>query len=305
MGIRWLAKLLHMESEVLSATGDPAGAMSSLLDAVHLGSDLPRGGLIIDALVSRAVEAIGVSHAWEIIDRLDADSARALARRAEDIYRRHWPFAETIEDERRLQHRELLEYLLGSLWKYVIAGVYSTHQGGWSAFIGTLMRLLPASRESLLADHKRYMDAEVALARMPFSKAVQQQEARGKLVRYYMSFGARSQARVHVDNGATQKAFLAVALALRAYQLDHGEYPSDLSDLVPDYLGAVPNDPFAADAPLRYRIDGDRYILHSIGPDGVDDGGTAIFDPDNPFGPWSQHQAHANSRGDIVAGVNR
>ncbi len=163
----------------------------------------------------------------------------------------------------------------------------------------------PTSPQDLLADHKRYMDAQVALARMPFSKAVQQPRIRGKLVRCYTLLGARSQARVHVDNSATQKALLAVGLALRAYRLDHGAYPAGLSDLVPDYLDAVPNDPFAEDVPLRYRIDGDRYILYSVGPDGVDDGGMAIFDPNNPFGPWSQHQAFVNSKGDIVAGVNR
>ncbi len=325
-GCRRLAQLLRMESELRSAEGDPAGAMSSLLDAIHLGSDLPRGGLVIDSLVGRAVEAIGLSQSGEIIDRLDAESARTLARRAESSYRRSWSFAETIEDERRVEHRQLLQYCLNPLWKYIVAGVYTTDQG-WLAFMGAMMRLLPRNREALFLDHERYVDSQVTLARMPFSKAQQQPEVRGKLITYYMGFDARSEPRVAVDNGATQKAFLAVALTLRAYWLDHGAYPDDLSYLVPDYLSAVPNDPFAGDAPLRYRIEGERYMLYSIGPDGVDDGGTPISTkpaprtntarsrshltvvvvpaPNEPMGPGYQHRVHADSKGDIVAGVNR
>lgn len=73
---------------------------------------------------------------------------------------------------------------------------------------------------------------------------------------------------------------------------------------MPEYLSAIPQDPFAEDAPLRYRIEGDRYVLYSIGPDGMDDGGTAIFDPDATFAPRAQYRVRANSKGDIVTGVN-
>jgi hypothetical protein len=37
---------------------------------------------------------------------------------------------------------------------------------------------------------------------------------------------------------------LIVQLAARAYELDKGKLPANLSDLVPDYLKAVPQDPF-------------------------------------------------------------
>jgi type II secretory pathway pseudopilin PulG len=139
---------------------------------------------------------------------------------------------------------------------------------------------------------------------MPFSVAEQQPEVAGNYVSRCHGAIMRSRARAQIENGMTQKALLTAALALRAYRLDNGAYPGDLRDLVPDYLGAVPQDPFAGDAALRYRIDGDRYILYSIGPDGVDDGGTAIFSTDLVFGPKSEYRVHPNSKGDIVAGVN-
>jgi hypothetical protein len=35
-----------------------------------------------------------------------------------------------------------------------------------------------------------------------------------------------------------------INLAARAYELDKGKPPESLADLVPDYLKAVPQDPF-------------------------------------------------------------
>jgi len=299
---RQMAKLLQMESEVLSAKGDPAGAMNSLLDAVHLGTDLPRGGLIIDALIGHAVVLIGLSRSWRIIDQLGADAAGTLASRAESIYSRSWPFAETLLDEKRLWLANLSEQC-DFRWRFALA-----RQCAFPGLVGLLrafVHILPLSRAAVLADFERCVDEHIILARMPYSVACEQPEPTGNYVsRNLLTFGAQSTTQVTVSSGITQKAFLATELALRAYRLDHGAYPGDLSDLVPDYLGAVPQDPSAADAPLRYQIDGDRYILYSIGPDGVDDGGTAIFDPNATYAPRSQYRVHPKSKGDIVAGVN-
>jgi hypothetical protein len=45
-----------------------------------------------------------------------------------------------------------------------------------------------------------------------------------------------------------------------------------LSQLVPDYIDALPEDPFGAPS-LTYRREGDSYQLYSIGANGKDDGG--------------------------------
>jgi hypothetical protein len=66
----------------------------------------------------------------------------------------------------------------------------------------------------------------------------------------------------------------AVAFAIRLYELDHGRRPSELLELVPDYLNAIPIDPFSATGePIRYRPDAERAILYSIGRNGTDDRG--------------------------------
>ena len=84
---------------------------------------------------------------------------------------------------------------------------------------------------------------------------------------------------------------------------------ADLAELVPGYLSTVPADPFGGGEPLRYKRVENSYLLWSIGPDGVDDGGKPVTGPvraarfpaDKPRLPFLS----ADSKGDYVAGWNR
>ena len=62
------------------------------------------------------------------------------------------------------------------------------------------------------------------------------------------------------------------SLATERYRLAEGRLPGKLADLVPEYLDAVPEDPFDGQ-PLRYRRREKGYVIYSIGKDGVDGGG--------------------------------
>lgn len=62
------------------------------------------------------------------------------------------------------------------------------------------------------------------------------------------------------------------ALATERFRHKLGRLPTALSELIPDYLPKVPEDPYDG-APLRYRTLPTGYVLYSIGEDGHDDGG--------------------------------
>ena len=64
------------------------------------------------------------------------------------------------------------------------------------------------------------------------------------------------------------------ALAVERYRLARGKLPEALGQLVPDYLPAVPEDPFDG-TPLRYRRTERGFVVYSVGEDGNDDGGKA------------------------------
>jgi hypothetical protein len=63
------------------------------------------------------------------------------------------------------------------------------------------------------------------------------------------------------------------ALAIERFRRAHsGEAPAILSALVPDYLAAVPLDPFSGQ-PLGYRRSAEDYVVYSIAQNHADDGG--------------------------------
>jgi len=62
------------------------------------------------------------------------------------------------------------------------------------------------------------------------------------------------------------------AVAIERYRLTNGNLPSQLSDLVPTFLPAVPNDPFDG-KPLRYKMLTKGYVVYSVGDDREDNGG--------------------------------
>ena len=71
-----------------------------------------------------------------------------------------------------------------------------------------------------------------------------------------------------------------VGLALQRFHQEHGDYPGSLSELVPQHLASLPEDPFVrGSGGLKYLgglARGQRRLLYSVGPDGVDQGGLSM-----------------------------
>jgi hypothetical protein len=79
---------------------------------------------------------------------------------------------------------------------------------------------------------------------------------------------------------------LQLELALRMYMQQHERYPKALDELAPNTLATLPLDPFSG-KPFLYRMSGNSYVLYSVGPNGIDDGGvlaSSITDGDQMFG---------------------
>ena len=70
---------------------------------------------------------------------------------------------------------------------------------------------------------------------------------------------------------------VTVAIGLELYRRRTGYWPTELPELVPDLLPAVPVDRFDGN-PLRYRVIDGMPLVYSIGSDGKDDGGRAPQD---------------------------
>ncbi|MEA3403051.1 MAG: hypothetical protein U9R79_17550 [Armatimonadota bacterium] len=76
-----------------------------------------------------------------------------------------------------------------------------------------------------------------------------------------------------------------VALALKVYRQEHGEYPANISQLQAAVDYDLPPEVFTG-KPLHYRRDGDGFVVWSLGKDLDDDGGHG---PREPGYDWDDH----------------
>jgi len=102
----------------------------------------------------------------------------------------------------------------------------------------------------------------------------------------------------------SERQMTLAAIALKRFQLRHGNLPSNLEALVPDLLAAVSYDYMSA-KPLGYRSGSDgSYVIYSVGEDGQDDGGDPKPPPGQPSGLWTGRDAvwpsPANEREDAA-----
>ena len=87
---------------------------------------------------------------------------------------------------------------------------------------------------------------------------------------------APSQERTFVlhHRGLANARMAALALAIRAYEVDSGRRPERLDELVGNYIPAIPDDPFAEEGVrLSYLPNAKRPILYSFNEDCIDNGG--------------------------------
>jgi len=74
------------------------------------------------------------------------------------------------------------------------------------------------------------------------------------------------------DYRNTESELLRLAACLTAHRAEMGEYPVTLNALLPNVLANLPVDIYR-DRPFVYRRTKSGYLLYSLGPNGIDDGG--------------------------------
>jgi hypothetical protein len=76
-------------------------------------------------------------------------------------------------------------------------------------------------------------------------------------------------------NSIAHTRMAAIALSIRLFELDHGRLPHGLAELAPDYLTALPVDPFSPhDEPICWSTTATAILLYHRGENGVDDRGS-------------------------------
>ncbi len=128
-------------------------------------------------------------------------------------------------------------------------------------------------RPSFLADHAaylEYMDESVRIFQSPYSHEDRKELATGKYRLSSILMPAVWRIKeIHLETAARMRITQS-GLALVEHKQVHGAFPPTLDAL--GLQGLV--DPFI-DQPLRYRADGDGFVVYSVGKDLKDNGGSA------------------------------
>lgn len=297
--LREMARAKSIERKTYEMRGDWNGAMQSRIDTIQMGNDMAHGGALIAGLVGLAIQAIGRNDPWSGVEHLNARQARAAAQRLETIYARRITYAENMGEEKWGALLQLQELFKSPTWRDI------SQLTDKKLSLAERAQALMIPKQTIVDNVVARYSAIIANARLPLLKHKILPPAADPFSRILIPVSdllPKAYARNDAGN-----ALLLTALALRAYKIEHKNYPATLRVLVPAYLKRIPADPFGGGESLRYKRAGSCYVLWSIGPDGIDNGGVAI---QSTFKSKSGRMSRLpsvtfDSKGDYVAGRNR
>ncbi len=290
-----LSNALRVESDVRAAQGDWKGAAQSALEGLQFGIKTQNG-----ESSTRQLKVLQT--------HFDANFCRSAARRIFQWHTQRRPLWQQIQHQKYFYQLMLLDVLRQRDWADQIF-----RQLGAPASYSDLLPVQFKGKKRLFNELTRYFDARIAAAKKPYATAPSVARPAGVLG-MWMERRSMDDANARFNNAATETrtALLIVALALRAYHLESGAYPATLSQLTPNTLPQIPSDPFGGGEGLRYKKQGNNFVLWSIGPDKKDDGGVPVGSNAGPgltrqdvFGDEAENEVEMPYKGDWVHGKNR
>lgn len=278
--LRQGVRLLLAEAVVAALDGDADLAFEALMACVSVQQPLRGENLIISQLVRAACNGIAVGGFISTLGAADYTDAQ-LAALQQAFLREHDPdaFTDALITERvfALEAFEdpasaLTEVGVGRSWMdEVIPGSYTAliqtaNALGWFAgdreeYLQNISDMIEASRLPYLESRPFFSEIESRMNNQSLLPSLNSMLL-GGLSRVPESMAAND-ARLNIGN---------TAAAIERYRLAAGALPAQLSDLASAHVNATLTDPFDGQT-LRYRREGDGYVLYSIGPNSVDDGG--------------------------------
>jgi len=299
-GVGWAGESMAAKTDTLKLQGEWAPASDNGIDAVQMGVRTLNGGSELSEIATEAIMAETRDSLQDVPQHLNSVQAMAAVRRIEsiDVCRPLYP---DILRHVKVWYQGLLAQEMNSTaWRdkseywQVESSQFTAHDQ---------LELETMSKPRLMDKYTAWMDAQILMATRPYPSGPRRPQPSDHLTQVlatiYKPWG--------YDNWLCDLRLLELRLALGAYFVDHGAYPIHLTQLVPEYLSCVPADPFGTGT-LQYRKEADGYRAWSVGPDGVDNGGTPIPPckalEELNLGDKDLADRVPESRGDVVVGPN-
>lgn len=261
--IRKLSRIAIARLHIAAEQGDAATAAQSIEIPLRLAGAMTRpSALLIDQLVSISLTAMAANGAERLSMSYPANPAvlRALA----------------ASMDQHLMLPEGASYFEG---ERLLTLVWARRSGAtWSA-AGFIERV---NEYYAIANRRAAMSRQERLAN-PFDDEAWAKEHRrwwSTLDDLLEDLGPIDSPLRPLDQLCSQAGGVRLLLAIELFRAERGGPPESLADLVPDFIPALPTDPYAPDGQFRYkRIDaatdpeGRDFLLYTVAADGIDDGG--------------------------------
>jgi len=280
--MRNVSQLLSLNARARAVRGDIEGALESL-DAMYAAANTLQREL---CLVEHLVHLANLSRAFEETEWLlnqtgltDNQLARLQARlQAIDMQS---GLTTGLLGERAMTYHTF-HHLSVIANDQVLPGVGKIPPLAWGATDGQLGRPADCLKSF------EFLGEAVAASREPFPEARQKADqmtnrlkvlagSRNPLdkLQYMVTLlllPATNNAFDATARGLARRDALLAAIAAERFRVKTGAFPAKLSDLVPDFLTAVPTDPFDGQS-LKMTQRSGELIIYSVGQDGIDNGG--------------------------------
>ncbi len=308
-GYLHLAYLLVAEAQDRARRGDMEGALESSLDAIRLGTLVARGAPMVGWHVAAKCRAIGRAALWEIMDSLSRDQMLRAAKELQTLHASETSILEALENEEEAGVAALIDFTGHHSWRWTIPRLSRGAKSEESASEKALWFVLTIqhSRSDMVKRFRYAVRSALRRQAYPLPTAVAERRyPYPEEVLLRPEYGARL---LVADTDAAEAELLSTTLAIHAYRRTHGKWPSGIEELVRrGYLQRVPQDPFNRNVVgqttrLRYRAVSGEPVVYSVGPDGKDDGGVALYTDSAFVNGGTSRLLTSYSKGDLVAGA--
>lgn len=287
-GWKQLAQLVSIRENSLMRRGEDVEAFDGMVQQIRMGRKMQNArGVLLHYLVGAAVKEIGYSQMryWAATTRLTPEQLKNFIKQIEPT-----PDEESIAyaNSMRMEYQFSLT-LIDDLRR----GKITDPEAGQTLRSARFVPEFNVSKTKARLAGKFQFLVDIAPRRYCEVK-FPDPNSRPNLFLLLLSGNAIGEILCELLEPALDQAFARkvrsdvslqatqTILALRAYQLAHGNLPKDLSALVPEFLSEVPVDVFDG-KPLRYSAQ--RKIVYSVGKNLKDDGG----DDRSNAGPDQNH----------------
>lgn len=275
-GLLQLSRLLAARTIDRALDGDDEAAVRAAIVSLTvrraITGGFPSASMPVDAVLSRGRPNDASLSAWAAALRQaeDPDSVSrtveaARARQIANVWRYYYGPSPDAPQHQTLPRRGVLPWL----WRPWFSRQFASDLREWAEVVDVARRS-PPQRAPVIAEleaKRREAGPRHGLVSGRWFMGMPESGAWSVLL------GAARSDTLAYDRAAQ------AAIAIERFRRAHDErLPATLEVLVPQFVDAVPLDPFT-EQPVRYRQRGSGYVVYSVGPDLKDDGGRTDAPP--------------------------